>query len=131
VRLEGPSKVYLRGSDSGRKIEQHFCLDCGSTVFWYSEHFPDLIGIAFGAFADPSMPWPPVSVWETRISLRLTYGVRLGAGRLLREQPTRGPKPGTLVEAAAEKAEIPIRSLLAAAYKLDVRTQRGQWWLPG
>ena len=25
----------------------------------------DLIGIAFGAFADPSMPWPPVSVWET------------------------------------------------------------------
>ena len=27
--------------------------------------FPDLIGIAFGAFADPSMPWPPLSVWET------------------------------------------------------------------
>ena len=25
VRTEGPSKVYVRGSDSGRKIEQHFC----------------------------------------------------------------------------------------------------------
>ena len=55
----------MRGADSGRKIEQHFCPDCGSTVFWYSEHFPDLIGIAFGAFTDPSMPWPTLSVWET------------------------------------------------------------------
>jgi hypothetical protein len=64
VRLEGPSRAYQRGSDSGRKIESHFCPECGSTVFWYSENFPDLIGIAFGAFADPSMPWPMVSVWE-------------------------------------------------------------------
>ena len=65
VHTEGPSKVYVRGSDSGRKIEFHFCPDCGSTVFWYGELFPDLIGIAFGAFADPSTPWPTLSVWET------------------------------------------------------------------
>ena len=56
VRTAGTSKVYVRGSDSGRKIELHFCPDCGSTVFWYAEKFPDLIGIAFGAFADQSMP---------------------------------------------------------------------------
>jgi hypothetical protein len=37
VRTEGPSKVYVRGSDSGRKIELHFCPNCGSTVFWYAE----------------------------------------------------------------------------------------------
>ena len=43
----------------------HFCPGCGSSVFWYAEGFPDLIGIAFGAFADPSMPWPTASVWET------------------------------------------------------------------
>ena len=73
VRAEGPSKVYVRGSDSGRKIEQHFCPDCGSTVFWCSESFPDLIGIAFGAFADPSMPWPPVSVWETTWHPSVTF----------------------------------------------------------
>jgi hypothetical protein len=65
VRTDGPSTVYVRGSDSGRKPECHFCPDCGSTVFWYPERFPDLIGIAFGAFADPSMPWPMASVWET------------------------------------------------------------------
>ena len=23
------------------------------------------VGIAFGAFADPSLPWPTLSVWET------------------------------------------------------------------
>src|SRR5947209_6981906 len=51
--------------DSGRKVEIHFCPDCGSSVFWYAEYRPDLIGIAFGAFADPTMPWPMLSVWET------------------------------------------------------------------
>ena len=65
VRTDGPSKVYVRGSDAGRKIEIHFCPDCGSSVFWYAEWGPALIGIAFGAFADSSMPWPTVSVWET------------------------------------------------------------------
>ena len=65
VRAEGPSKVYVRGSDSGRKLEIHFCPDCGTSVFWYAEGLPDLIGIAIGAFADPSMPWPTISVWET------------------------------------------------------------------
>lgn len=64
VHTEGSSKVYMRGSDSGRKIDIHFCPDCGTSVFWYAEFRPDLIGIAFGAFADPSMPRPTRSVWE-------------------------------------------------------------------
>jgi len=37
---DGPSKVYVRSSDSGRKPELHFCPDCGSTVFWYLGRFP-------------------------------------------------------------------------------------------
>jgi hypothetical protein len=65
VRIEGPSTVYVRGSDSGRKGELHFCPGCGSTVFWHVEILPDLVGIAYGAFADSSMPWPAFSVWET------------------------------------------------------------------
>jgi Glutathione-dependent formaldehyde-activating enzyme len=47
----------------GRKIEFHFCPDCGTSVFWYAEGRADDIGIAFGTFADPSMPWPTLSVW--------------------------------------------------------------------
>ena len=58
VRTDGPNKVYVRDSDSGQKIELHFCPDCGSTLFWRTEFVPDLIGIAFGAFADSSMPRP-------------------------------------------------------------------------
>jgi hypothetical protein len=65
VRIEGPSKVYVRSGDSGRGVECHFCPDCGSSVFWYAEARPDHIGIASGAFADPSMPSPTVSIWET------------------------------------------------------------------
>jgi hypothetical protein len=64
VHTKGPSKVYVRGSDSGRTIELHFCPDCGSTVFWHAELVPELIGIAVGVFADSSMPGPTVSVWE-------------------------------------------------------------------
>jgi hypothetical protein len=64
VRTEGPSKVYERSSDSGRKVESHFCPDCRISVFWYAEVRPDLIAVAFGAFADPSMPWPTRSIWE-------------------------------------------------------------------
>ena len=64
MRTEGPSKAYVRGSDSGRKIEIHFCPDCGSSVFWYAELYPDFVGIAFGTFVDPSMPRPTLSVWE-------------------------------------------------------------------
>ncbi len=64
VHTTGPNKVYARGSDSGRRVELHFCPNCGSTVFWCADFVPDLVGIAFGAFGDSSLPWPTLSVWE-------------------------------------------------------------------
>ena len=42
-----------------------------------------------------------------------------------------GPQPGDQVEAAARAAEIPKRALLAATDALGVRTERGEWRLPG
>ena len=62
VHIEGPNKVYVRVGDSGRKVEFHFCPDCGTSVFWYAEFRPDHVGIAFGAFSD--MRSPVASVWE-------------------------------------------------------------------
>jgi hypothetical protein len=49
----------------------------------------------------------------------------------LRGQLASGPKPGAQIEALAEAQDIPPRSLMAAADALGVRTQRGQWWIPG
>jgi hypothetical protein len=38
---------------------------------------------------------------------------------------------GAQIETAAQAAEIPEPVLIAAADALRVRTQRGQWWIPG
>ena len=77
VRTEGLSKVYVRGSDAGRKIEFLFCPDCGSSVFWYAELYADMVGIAFGTFANPSMPGPTLSVWETTRHPWVSFGHQL------------------------------------------------------
>jgi hypothetical protein len=53
------------------------------------------------------------------------------AQALLQAQLANGPKPGALVEAAAEKADIARAELIRATDALGVRCQRGQWWLPG
>ena len=64
VRTAGPHKVYVREGQEGRKLQIHFCPECGSSVYWYTEARPDLIGVAGGAFADPSFPQPTRSFWE-------------------------------------------------------------------
>ena len=63
-RIEGESRIYVRTAESGKAIHFHFCPTCGSNVYWEQERFPDLIGIAVGAFADPDFPKPTFSVWE-------------------------------------------------------------------
>jgi hypothetical protein len=47
------------------------------------------------------------------------------------EIPQTRPRPASQIEAAAEAAEIPERSLIAATDALDVRCRQGLWWLPG
>lgn len=64
VRIDGPTKEYVRNGQEGRKVRACFCPDCGTTVFWRPEKAPDAIGVALGAFADPSFPEPTVSIWE-------------------------------------------------------------------
>jgi len=64
VRIDGPTKEYVRNGQEGRKVRAYFCPDCGTTVFWLPEKAPDAIGVALGAFADPSFPEPTVSIWE-------------------------------------------------------------------
>ena len=64
VRITGESKAFTRDTASGKKFRQNFCPTCGSTVFFVADLKPGTIGIAVGAFADPTFPAPVRSVWE-------------------------------------------------------------------
>jgi hypothetical protein len=63
VEISGTTRSFRRSSDSGRKVDFHFCTNCGSTAYWYLEPFPDRIGVPVGLFADPTFPPPRVSVF--------------------------------------------------------------------
>ena len=64
--IEGRATAYTRAADSGNTITFHFCSDCGTTVYYEPSALPDFIGVAVGAFADPSFPEPSFSVYEAR-----------------------------------------------------------------
>lgn len=66
VTISGRSTAYVRTGDSGNRATFHFCPDCGSTVYYLTEHAQDVIAVPVGAFADPSFPAPKVSVYEVR-----------------------------------------------------------------
>ena len=40
-----------------------FCPGCGTTLYWELELYPDVLGVAGGAFTDPALPRPVRSVW--------------------------------------------------------------------
>jgi hypothetical protein len=65
VRTEGASKIYVREGQAGRRVTLHFCPDCGTTLFARGAVAPGMIGVAVGAFGDPTFPKPTRSTWET------------------------------------------------------------------
>lgn len=64
VKLSGEAREYVRVADSGKPFHIFFCPTCGSSLYWYSARDPDRVGIALGAFADPSFPGPSRSVFD-------------------------------------------------------------------
>jgi hypothetical protein len=74
VRIEGKATEYVRTADSGNKITQSFCPTCGTTVFYRLEAVPGTVGIAIGAFGDPSFPSPKVSIYEMHKHPWVTIG---------------------------------------------------------
>jgi hypothetical protein len=63
VRISGTDRCYERKGDSGHRVRFHFCPNCGSSVYWRTERRADQIGVAVGAFADPSFPPPAQEVF--------------------------------------------------------------------
>lgn len=66
VSADGHAAEYVRVGDSGNRITFHFCPVCGSTVYWELAGLPEFVGVAVGAFADPTFPPPTVSIYEAR-----------------------------------------------------------------
>jgi hypothetical protein len=65
--ISGRSTEWTRDSDDGEATyAQHFCPDCGATVYYVSDEDPDHIAVPAGGFADPSFDPPQRSVWESR-----------------------------------------------------------------
>ena len=64
VVISGISKEFTRDAASGGKVHSHFCPNCGSTIYWRADNLPSMIGVAVGAFADPSYPAPVRSIFE-------------------------------------------------------------------
>jgi hypothetical protein len=54
---------FERPAANGFTVLFHFCRRCGANLMWEPRRLPDLVGIAAGAFADPSLPQPEQSVW--------------------------------------------------------------------
>ena len=63
IEITGNQRCFERSSDSGRRIQIHFCPNCGSSVYWKTEFLKDSTGIAVGCFADPDFPRPQSVAW--------------------------------------------------------------------
>jgi hypothetical protein len=64
--VTGRATEYVRTGDEGARFRFRFCPVCGSTVFHTEEGVEGSVGVAVGAFADPSFPPPQVSVYDWR-----------------------------------------------------------------
>lgn len=66
VRIDGPSREWVRTADSGRHVTYRFCPECGSNIAYQTEAEPSLLSIPLGAFEDPYFAKPDVSFDERR-----------------------------------------------------------------
>lgn len=66
VTIKGDYKNFSRIADSGKKLTNYFCPNCGTNIAWEAEIRPGWIGVAVGAFADSTFPAPTVVLYDGR-----------------------------------------------------------------
>ncbi len=64
VTVTGHYKTFVRMGDTGGKLYQHFCPECGTTLFWDPDYAPGFRVVAIGCFADPTFPPPQIAQYE-------------------------------------------------------------------
>ena len=75
--VSGDATDYVRTGDAGARFRFRFCPVCGTHLFHTEEGVDGSVGVAVGAFGDPSFPAPQVSVYDCRRHpwVRLPTGV--------------------------------------------------------
>ena len=63
LTIEGATKIYTSTADSGRRVFNRFCADCGTTVVCEAEAFPGLIEIRAGTLDDTSWLKPTEEIY--------------------------------------------------------------------
>ena len=65
-KVFGTATEYVRVGDQGAKFRFRFCPVCGTNLFHTEDGVAGSVGVAVGAFADPTFPAPQVSVYDCR-----------------------------------------------------------------
>ena len=60
--FSGEVSRWERAADTGRKLENHFCPTCGTTLYWSLEMRPDHLGVSYGTF-ETVLPDPIRVIW--------------------------------------------------------------------
>jgi hypothetical protein len=65
-KVTGTGTEYVRTGDQGARFIFRFCPVCGTNLFHTEEGEAGGVGVAVGAFADPSFPAPKLSIYDCR-----------------------------------------------------------------
>ncbi len=66
VEVGGDFRTLVRTADSGSTLTYQFCPNCGSTVVYRIDAWPDVVAVPLGAFGDAAFPVPAYSIYERR-----------------------------------------------------------------
>jgi hypothetical protein len=64
--VTGTATEYTRAGDQGARFTFRFCPLCGTNLFHTEVGVQDGVGVAVGAFADPTFPAPRFSIYDCR-----------------------------------------------------------------
>ena len=85
VTAEGRAMEFTRVGDSGSRVTFRFCPNCGSTVYWTGEGFPDVIAVGSAPSrtrVSPHRAYRSMSVDATRgSSCRMGWSTWIDAPR--------------------------------------------------
>lgn len=65
-KVVGAATEYVRTGDQGARFRFRFCPVCGTNLFHTEEGHEGSVGVAVGAFGDPTFPAPQDSVYDCR-----------------------------------------------------------------